>query len=118
MPEKLIEEILRDLKNKIYSPVYFLHGEEAYYIDQVSDAIETAVLDEMEKEFNQTIIYGRDTEPLSLLSIAKRYPMMANHSVVIVKEAQDMKYFAGKDTKTDNDPLIHYLLHPLNSTLL
>ena len=117
MAEKSYEEILRVLKNKIYSPVYFLHGEEPFYIERVSDYIETHVLDDMEKEFNQTILYGRETDPLSLLSIAKRYPMMANYSVVIVKEAQDMKYFSGRD-KSDNDPLLNYILNPLCSTLL
>ena len=117
MPEKKFDDILRDLKNKIYSPIYLLHGEEGYYIDEISNTIESSILDEMEKEFNQSVIYGRETEPLSLLSIAKRYPMMANHSVVIVKEAQDMKYFSGKE-KDDNDPLLAYLLKPLGSTLL
>ena len=129
MPEKSYDDIFRDLKNKIFSPIYFLHGDEPYFIDKVSDYIETHVLDEMEKEFNQTVIYGRETEPLSLMSIVKRYPMMSNYSVVIVKEAQDMKYFArlGKnkdeDVKTEkgkgsSDPLLSYLQHPLNSTVL
>ena len=94
MPEKSFEDILRDLKNKNYNPIYFLQGDEPYFIDKVSDFIETHVLDEMGKEFNQTVIYGRETEPLSLLSIVKRYPMMSDYSVVIIKEAQDMKYFS------------------------
>jgi DNA polymerase III subunit delta len=118
MADKSYEEIVRDLKNKIYSPVYFLLGEEAYYIDQVSDYIEEHVLDAMEKEFNQTVIYGRETETLALLSITKRYPMMANYSVVIVKEAQDLKYFKREIGKSDQDPLLHYILNPLSSTVL
>ena len=119
MAAKSYEEIIRDLKNKIYSPVYLLHGEEPYYIDKISDNIESSVLDEMEKEFNQTIIYGRDAEPLSLISTAKRYPMMSNYQVVIVKEAQDMQYFKRKkeDDKADADPLVNYFQKPLTSTL-
>lgn len=119
MAAKTYEEIFRDLKNKIYSPVYLLHGDEAYYIDKISDYIETKVLGEMEKEFNQTIVYGRDVEPLSLISMAKRYPMMSNYQVVIVKEAQDMAYFKRKkeDDKTDTDPLMAYFQNPLSSTL-
>lgn len=129
MPEKSFDDIFRDLKNKIYNPVYFLHGEEPYFIDKVSDFIESHVLDEMEKEFNQTVVYGRETELLSLLSIVKRYPMMSNYSVVIVKEAQDMKYFSrpGKNKDEDGamqkvkssvDPLLNYILNPLSSTVL
>lgn len=118
MADKGFDEIIRDLKNKIYSPVYFLQGEEAYYIDQLSDYLEKNVLDEMEKEFNQTILYGRETETLALLSTAKRYPMMANYSVVIVKEAQDLKYFKKEIGKSDADPLLNYMLNPLTSTVL
>ena len=122
MAAKQYEEIFRDLKNKIYSPVYLLHGEEPYYIDRISDFIETKVLDEMEKEFNQTIVYGRDVEPLSLISMAKRYPMMSNYQILIVKEAQDMAYWKKKkdkeDDKSDSDPLMNYFLNPLSSTLL
>ena len=129
MPEKSFEDILRDLKNKNYNPIYFLQGDEPYFIDKVSDFIETHVLDEMGKEFNQTVIYGRETEPLSLLSIVKRYPMMSDYSVVIIKEAQDMKYFSrpikekeepvkAEKVKVVADSLLHYIQHPLKSTVL
>jgi DNA polymerase III subunit delta len=117
MADKSYEDVLRDLKNKIYRPVYFFHGEESYYIDMLTDYIDQHVLEPSEKEFNQTVVYGRDTDTLSLLSIAKRYPMMSNYSVVIVREAHDMKYFSGKE-KGDNDPLLNYVLNPLSSTLL
>ena len=103
------EQILGDLKNKIYYPVYFLAGEEAYYIDEISDYIEDNVLTDTEKEFNQTVIYGRETDVLSIISFAKRYPMMANYQVVIVKEAQDVQKI---------EELISYLENPLDSTLL
>ena len=91
MAIKNLEDIYRDIGNKIYSPIYLLQGEEPYYIDYLSDLIERSVLDEFEKEFNQTVVYGRDSEPLSLVSNLKRYPMMANYQVVILKEAQDMR---------------------------
>ncbi len=119
MAAKTYEEIFRNLKNKIYSPVYLLHGDEPYYIDRISDYLETSVLGDMEKEFNQTIVYGRDCEPLSLISMAKRYPMMSNYQVLIVKEAQDMHYFKKKkdDEKIDSDPLLNYFQNPLSSTL-
>jgi len=103
------DQIIDKLKNKIYYPVYFLSGEEAYYIDEISDYIEKNVLTETEKEFNQTIIYGRDTSVPAIISAAKRYPMMANYQVVIIKEAQDVQKI---------EELDHYVEKPLQSTLL
>lgn len=103
------EEIIKDLKNKVYYPVYFLQGEEPYYIDKVSDYIADHVLSDSEKEFNQTIVYGKETDPLTIVATAKRYPMMSNHQVLIVKEAQEIK---------DLDKLVSYLEQPLNSTIL
>ena len=81
-------KIIRDLKNKVYHPVYLLYGEEEYFIDQISDYIEENILDDSEKEFNQSVHYGLDVNVLDLISEAKRYPMMAPYNVVIVKEAQ------------------------------
>ena len=104
-----MEQILNDLRNKIYYPFYFLAGEESYFIDTISDFIEKNVLDDTEKEFNQTVIYGRDTDIPSLISVAKRFPMMANYQVVIVKEAQDIQKI---------EDLQPYVEHPLTSTLL
>lgn len=103
------EQIIGDLKNKIYYPVYFIAGEEPYYIDEISDYIEGNVLTDIEKEFNQTVIYGRETDIQAIISYAKRYPMMANYQVVIVKEAQDVQKI---------EELISYLENPLDSTLL
>jgi DNA polymerase-3 subunit delta len=103
------EQIQSDLKNKIYYPVYFLAGEESYYIDVLSDIIEKNVLSESERDFNQTIVYGRDTNPLDIISLAKRYPMMASHQVVIVKEAQDVQKI---------EELESYIMNPLESTVL
>lgn len=112
------EDIIRDLKNKVYHPVYFLHGDEAYYINMISDYIETHVLNDMEKEFNQTILYGRDCDVLNIISTAKRYPMMSNYQVVIIKEAQDVKNLISKTEDDDDNPLLNYLKHPQKSTLL
>jgi DNA polymerase III subunit delta len=84
------EQIIGELKRKIYHPVYLLHGEEPYFIDVLTGLIEENVLTESEKEFNQTIVYGRDTDPGVIIDIARRFPMMANYQVVVVKEAQDI----------------------------
>jgi len=103
------ENILLDLKNKIYSPVYFLYGEESYFIDVISDYIEETVLSETEKEFNQTIVYGKDIDIPTLTSYARRFPMMSNYQVILVKEAQDLKKI---------EELEPYILKPMESTLL
>ena len=103
------ENILLDLKNKIYSPVFFLYGEEAYFIDVISDYIEQNVLTEIEKEFNQSIIYGKDIDIPTLISYARRFPMMSNYQVIIVKEAQNLD-------KIEN--LEPYILNPLETTIL
>lgn len=103
------EQIIPDLENKIYHPVYFLTGEEPYYIDKITDYIEKNVLTESEKTFNQTILYGRDTDIGTVINTAKRYPMMSNHQVVILKEAQSIKQI---------DTLLHYISNPLKSTIL
>ena len=83
--------ILRNLQNKIYAPVYLLMGEESYYIDLISDYIQHQVLDESQKEFDQTVVYGKDTDISTIINTAKRYPMMSPYQVVIVKEAQHIK---------------------------
>ena len=103
------ENILLDLKKKIYSPVYFLYGEESYFIDVISDFIERNVLSELEKEFNQTIIYGKDIDIPTLASYARRFPMMSNYQVIIVKEAQDLNKL---------EELEPYIINPMESTLL
>lgn len=104
------QTILADLKNKVYHPIYFLCGEEAYYIDVIADYIEEHVLDANEKEFNQTILYGKETDMITVISEAKRYPMMANHNVVIVKEAQNLE--------KQLDQLEQYLTQPTPTTIL
>lgn len=103
------DNLLADLKNHIYYPVYLLHGEEPYFTDIISDYIEQNVLNDLEKEFNLTIVYGKDSNIPTLISYARRFPMMANYQVLIVKEAQDL------DKIEDFQP---YLENPLTSTIL
>ena len=85
-----INAIVTDIKNGKTKPIYFLMGEEPYYIDQISDLIEANVLDETEKGFNLQVMYGRDVAIDDIISAAKRYPMMSEKQVLIVKEAQDL----------------------------
>ena len=103
------EQILSDLKNKIYKPIYFLSGDEPYFIDLITKYIHDNILTDAEKSFNQTILYGKDTEAHTVINTAKRFPMMANYQVVIVKEAQNIKNI---------EELIHYANTPLKSTIL
>jgi DNA polymerase-3 subunit delta len=111
-------DIVKDIKNRKYKPLYLLHGEEPYFIDVVSNYIEHHLLPEAEKGFNQTVVYGKDTEMMTVLNAAKRYPMMADYQVVMVKEAQDMKWGKDDDSKKGIDPLLSYLEKPLPSTIL
>ncbi len=101
--------ILRDLKAKKYQPVYFLHGSEPFFIDAIADYIEKNVLTEGEKAFNQTILYGKEIDFKQVVDAARRYPMMASHQVVIVKEAQEMKTLKKLQT---------YIENPLTTTIL
>lgn len=103
------EGIISDLKNRIFKPVYFLAGEESYYIDLITEYIQEKVLPESEKAFNQIILYGDDTNIASIIDTARRFPMMSSHQVLIVKEAQSLKKL---------DDLIIYLEKPLLSTIL
>lgn len=115
------DQIVSDINNKIFHPVYFLHGEEVFYIDEISSLIEKNVLSETEREFNQTILYGRDVDVSTVVSNAKRFPMMANYQVVIIKEAQDIKDLVVKSdsgNKSGESNLIKYLENPLKSTVL
>ncbi|MBN2485066.1 MAG: DNA polymerase III subunit delta [Bacteroidales bacterium] len=103
------DSILSDLQQKKYMPIYFLMGDEAYFIDQLTDYIAQNVLSEAEKAFNQTVIYGKDTDIANVINSAKRYPMMAPYQVVIVKEAQNIRNI---------DDLVYYAQKPLKSTIL
>lgn len=105
-----IVKIVNDIKAGNIRPIYFLMGEEPYYIDKLSDYIEDNVLSEEEKGFNQTVLYGRDVSVEDIVSTAKRYPMMAERQVVIVKEAQDLS--------RNIDKLESYAENPMPTTVL
>ncbi|WP_347157044.1 DNA polymerase III subunit delta [Pontibacter chitinilyticus] len=109
------EGILEQLTNGQFAPVYFLQGEEPYYIDLISDYIEQHALQEHEKGFNQVVLYGKDVDVATILLQAKRFPMMADRSVVIVKEAQSI---ADLEKEEGMRQLDAYLQRPLTSTVL
>ncbi len=111
------EQIITDLKKKIYKPIYYLMGEESYYIDQITNYIEKNILPDDEKSFNQTVLYGKDTDIGTLLNTARRFPMMANHNVVILKEAQNLKGIEGLASK-EIDPFLLYAENPPPSTIM
>ncbi|WP_261382200.1 DNA polymerase III subunit delta [Mucilaginibacter achroorhodeus] len=118
IPMATAQDIIKDLKNSKFKPLYLLHGEEPYYIDLIGNYIERNVLSDAEKGFNQTILYGKDTDVMTAINAAKRYPMMSDYQVVIVKEAQDMKWGRDDDDKKSINPLLAYLEAPLPSTIL
>uniref|UniRef100_UPI004047B6DA DNA polymerase III subunit delta n=1 Tax=Roseivirga sp. TaxID=1964215 RepID=UPI004047B6DA len=109
------DQVLQSLKSGDYKPVYFLQGEEAFYIDQISDYIEKNCLSEAEKGFNQTILYGKDVTMAQILTNARRFPMMAQRQVVIVKEAKDIQDLNKEDGQK---LLINYLEQAVPSTVL
>ena len=103
---------MASLKGKVFQPIYFLTGDEPYYIDIISNYIENNVLEETEKSFNQTILYGIDIKVEQILENAKRFPMMSEKQVVIIKEAQNIK-----DIK-NLGVIESYIEKPLDSTIL
>lgn len=112
-------QILTDLQNKKYAPVYFLHGDESYYIDKISSYIQEHVLDESEKAFNLHVVYGKDIDRTALIALARRYPMMAERQVVIVREAQDIKNLVPKsEAEKEKDILLEYITNPAPTTVL
>jgi DNA polymerase-3 subunit delta len=110
-----VKKIMTDLKAKKFAPVYFLQGEESFYIDMISDYIEKNVLTEAEKGFNQVVVYGKDAAMATILTHAKRFPMMAERQVVIVKEAQDIQDL---NKEIGAKLLLDYVTRPVPSTVL
>ena len=103
------DSIMRDLEARKFAPVYYLHGEESYYIDKICDYIAEHALAPEERDFNQTILFGSDVTASQVADAARRYPMMAERQVVIVKEAQNIK---------QTDALQKYFENPMASTIL
>ncbi len=114
-----INQLVAELKSRKFKPVYLLHGDEAYFIDKVSDYITENILTDAERSFNQTVFYGKDADIVQIVNTAKRFPMMSDYQVILVKEAQELKW--GKDAddgKKSPDPLLSYLENPSKSTIL
>lgn len=105
-----VKALVSDIRNRQLKPIYFLMGEEAYYIDKISDYIQSSILTEEERGFNQMVLYGRDVTIEDIIGNAKRFPMMAEYQVVIVKEAQDLSRTIEK--------LVDYVKNPQPSTIL
>ncbi len=108
-------EIVKDIQQGKYAPIYFLQGEETFFIDNIINHIEENALDETQKSFNQVILYGKETDLTTILGTARGYPMMGDRQVVIVKEAQELKGWTREDQQT---LLMGYLENPLASTIL
>ncbi|MEO5600223.1 MAG: DNA polymerase III subunit delta, partial [Cyclobacteriaceae bacterium] len=110
-----VKKIMVDLKAGKYSPVYFLQGEETFYIDLISNYIEEHALQPADKSFNQVIVYGKDAVMATILTHARRFPMMAEKQVVIVKEAQEIQDL---NKETGSKLLLDYVKKPVPSTIL
>src|SRR5690554_8213065 len=100
-------QILTALKSKDYQPIYLLYGEEAYYIDLITDYIADQVFDESQKGFDQTVWYVKDTDFIQVVNAARRFPMIASHQVLIVKEALTQKW------TMEEEILLKYLENPM-----
>lgn len=112
MPTKqgpTFQSIIHDLKSRKFSPIYVLMGDESYYIDQISDYVATHVLSPEERDFNQTVCFGSDVNAIQVTDMARRYPMISEYQVIIVKEAQNIRSL---------DALEKYLKNPVKSTIL
>lgn len=103
------DQILTDLRNKIYKPIYLLYGDESFFIDEITNYIQKNILTESEKSFNQDVVYGKDVSAKNIIELSRAFPMMANHRLVILKEAQDLKDFKNLEV---------YVQNPVNSTIL
>lgn len=113
MAAENFDTILTSIKSRKFSPVYFFCGEEAYFIDVLTDAIEANALNDMEKAFNQTLVYGKDLTARQIMETCGRLPMMAERQVVIIKEAQALSMKADEE-----EQYLRYLKNPVKSTVL
>jgi DNA polymerase-3 subunit delta len=109
------QAVLKELKAKKFAPIYFLEGEEPFFIDQITDFIEKNAIAEHERGFNQVVMYGKDSTMGLIINNARKFPMMAERQVVIVKEAQSISDFAKEDSQK---LFLNYLQNPLPSTIL
>lgn len=107
--ENTFEEICRDIVAKKFQPVYILMGEEPFFMDRITDLLIENVLGESERDFNQMVMYGADTDAAMIINAARRFPMMSEYQLVVVREAQLVR---------DIELLTNYVKNPLNSTVL
>ncbi|MFL0683024.1 MAG: DNA polymerase III subunit delta [Algoriphagus aquaeductus] len=107
--------VLKDLKAKKFAPIYFLQGDEPYFIDLITDFIEKNAIPEFERGFNQLVLYGKDSPISTILNNARKFPMMAERQLVIVKEAQSIPDLGKEEAQK---LLVSYLTNPLPSTIL
>ena len=107
--ENTFEEICRDIVAKKFQPVYILMGEEPFFMDRITDLLIENVLAESERDFNQMIMYGADTDAAMIINAARRFPMMSEYQLVVVREAQLVR---------DIELLTNYVKNPLKSTVL
>jgi DNA polymerase-3 subunit delta len=114
MAAETFETILQSIQKKQFSPFYIFYGEEEFFIDRLSAAMEESVLAESEKAFNQNILYGKDITSSQLIETCRRLPMMAERQLVLIREAQSFQF----RKEEDEAPLLSYLKHPTPSTVL
>lgn len=107
--EYTFEEICRDIAARKFQPVYILMGEEPFFIDRITDLLIEKVLDDSERDFNQIVMYGADTDAVSIINATRRFPMMSEYQLVVVREAQQIR---------DIEVLANYVKNPLRSTVL
>ena len=112
---KGLKELLGAIHSRQFAPLYLLGGEEPHHLDQLSDAIESSVMEEHERDFNQTVLYGRDSDLDQILAAARQFPMMAERRLVLVKEAQELREWRSKEKL---EKLAAYADNPVSSTVL
>lgn len=110
---KELDLLLKNIKNKELQPVYFFHGEEPYFMDAAVKCLEEEVLEQQDRAFGQTIVYGKDTSLAEVLSLAQQFPMMGPYNLIIVKEAQDLRWAEAESTQFEQ-----YLNQPVLTTIL
>ena len=108
-------QVIKDIHHRKFAPVYFLQGDEPFFIDNILDNLENKVLEKSQKNFNQYVLYGKETSFEQVISTARKFPMMGELQVIIVKEAQEMKGWL-KDS--DQQLFLQYLENPTPSTVL
>ena len=104
-----LNDIVRDIKARKFSPIYFLAGEEPYFTDLISDELEETVLTEAEKSFNLSIFYGKDSDAIQIINTCRRFPMGSDFQLVLIKEAQELKGI---------DKFLAYMQKPVPTTVL